>query len=59
MPFDQIPYSHLPYFNHFRESLPTATALVAQAADAKELRRRKLQSTRDKRRKGAKSANTD
>jgi len=44
--FDPLRYIHQPI-------PPTTThALLAQAADAKELRRRKVQSMRDKRRKG-------
>lgn len=39
-----------PLFNY---SSPTTQAFTALAADAKELRRRKVQSTRDKRRRGA------
>ena len=49
-------YGH-PLFMH--NSMPTSSpqALVALATDAKELRRRKVQSTRDKRRRGAVSTN--
>jgi hypothetical protein len=45
--FDPLRYIHQPI-------LPTSThALLAQAADTKELRRRKMQSMQDKHRKGA------
>lgn len=57
----QLPASTAPYvlsfdpLRHIHQPIPPTTthALLAQAADAKELRRRKVQSMRDKRRKGA------
>lgn len=57
----QLPASAAPYhlsfdpLRYIHQPIPPTTthALLAQAADAKELRRRKVQSMRDKRRKGA------
>jgi hypothetical protein len=61
-----IPPQHSPYHGPgnlfgdpmFPYSPPSTQAFSALAADAKELRRRKMQSTRDRRRRGATSTTT-
>jgi len=70
LPFPTAPPQYSPFYGPrgvtdlfgdplFGYSSPTPQAFTALAADAKELRRRKVQSTRDKRRRGVTTTTTN
>jgi hypothetical protein len=57
-PGDGLPFDRYGKELYYDRSTSSYQAFTALAADAKELRRRKVQSTRDKRRRGATTTTT-